>query len=32
VTTLELRDSGDVGVHQRLGARLTVGTTCCGGQ
>jgi hypothetical protein len=28
----ERRDSEDVGVHQRLEARPTTGTTCCGGQ
>jgi hypothetical protein len=32
VTALERRDSGDVGVHQRLGARPTTGTICCSGQ
>jgi hypothetical protein len=27
---LERRDSGDVGLHPGLGARPTMGTTCCG--
>jgi hypothetical protein len=29
--TLELRDSGDVDLHQGLGVRPTKSTTCCGG-